>query len=163
MITYEKWSTTHACRNFHLTFQTKQQNKKLSRAWWSGSLKLYQTWRREANTKESNWRATSGDVIPPRLFIKGLHHVTCVPSLEWADKKWTLWLARRQTRLVCLECKQWHHESISTFFSHNHELNVMLKCPHTVFIIHILKRKWSKASFICLFKTGSDLVLYWDT
>lgn len=53
--------------------------------------------------KESNWRATSSDVIPSRLFINSPHNVTCGRRLHQTNMKPPRARARtRQREVHCL-------------------------------------------------------------
>lgn len=53
--------------------------------------------------KESNWRATSSDVIPSRLFINSPHNVTCGRRLHQTNMKQPGAQARaRQREVHCL-------------------------------------------------------------
>lgn len=67
--------------------------------------------------KESNWRATSSDVIPSRLFINSPHNVTCGRRLRRTGMKPPRTQTHKDThnseRLRCLLTPQTLHQSIS--------------------------------------------------
>lgn len=105
--------------------------------------------------KESNWRATSTDVIPSRLFINSLHNVTCGQSLSQTDIKLpVVSYNERETRVVCLDHKQRHHQTISCplVCATGSLVNYRFACayvytlsPLTVCVIYTLKRDHNKA------------------
>lgn len=60
--------------------------------------------------KESNWRATSSDVIPSRLFINSPHNVTCGRRLHQANMKPPRAQARARDNERFIVC--WHHKQL---------------------------------------------------